>query len=132
VATTRDPAIAELRRLFRALAAGQSPDSLGLRVARPPESAALQRLRTSVFGIDGQLGPSPPAVDLEAFAALRGDERSWGQQFILSLIRDGDERGIAAAALLRTDWALAALRQLVADQAYGADHAQLALAALVE
>ncbi len=72
----------------------------------------LARLRNSVFGEGGVRSKAPSKVDLEAFNALSGPERAWGEQFIIQLIGDGDPRGIEAAAALHADWAVAALREV--------------------
>lgn len=112
LSSVRDAALAEIRTLFTNLQAGKTPQDLGLGREDAPDSPMLARLRNSVFGEGGVRSKAPGKVDLEAFNALTGPERAWGEQFIIQLIGDGDPRGIEAATALHADWAVAALREV--------------------
>ena len=73
----RQPAVAELRRIVAAVQTGQSAESLGLVPGRdrsPPSSHAC----ASVLSDPRRPGPWRNTLDLEAFGALRGEERERG------------------------------------------------------
>lgn len=130
LASVREPALQEIRSLFTSLQAGKTPQELGLGREEAPDSPMFARLRNSVFGEGGVRSKAPGKVDLEAFAALTGPERAWGEQFILQLISDGDPRGISAAAELHAEWAVAALREVAKRRGKAAAAAKKALADL--
>ena len=129
----RQPAVAELRRIVAAVQAGQSAESLGLVPGPGQESAELARLRESVLSDPRRPGPWRNTLDLEAFGALRGEERERGMQWAYSLLAKGDVRAVRAIAELDLQAAIPVLREAAqrGNRTF-AEAAQAALAQLSE
>jgi hypothetical protein len=129
LSAVRQAAIAELKELLAALAEGKRPDELGIATQEQPESPALQRLWDSVFN-EGRKPEWKRRIDIDAYRALPEAERPWGEHLLLMLLGDRDLRGVHAAAELREQRALPALRELAGKRGKIAAEAQKAIAAI--
>lgn len=105
----RQPAVEELQAFFQASAAGEAAAPEAFPHFR---SAAFLTFQRSVFG-DLQTGEKPVGpIDAAAFQSLEGEDRAWGEQWIVGLLVDGDARGFEFVRKLRPAWAIPALEEL--------------------
>lgn len=134
----RAEAEAELRHLFMRLAAGESRDQLGLTWRADREEGPLREFVLSKFGDDAvtegrryaewkasgrdisELRVTRPPFDIRQLAGLRGWERKWVEDVLLSELHDGPGP-VHAVAVLDVRRAIQPLRELRATTEHPRD-----------
>lgn len=101
--------VAEMRTLVDRLAAGESPESLGIVFEPSPAEALFAELRGTLFD------PSVP-FPVHAIAKLTGGARRMAEIMIALRFENGDPRVVAALTALHANWALACLPATVTPE----------------